>query len=123
MVTITHSAGVLVPKLVEGYVATREVRTVVHTILNSSSPVVSLRPPGLRSGSLRCLFPVQADAVSAFAVLSTPQVLTLHASEVPAVNMTFVVAGSRGSGELSIDLDDETRSVWWITVPFQEVAP
>jgi len=116
--TITHSAGVITPELVDGYEATREVRTVVHDIINRTNPDVTFRAPGPRSGSLRCLFPVQADAIAAYGVLSTPQVFTLTDPDVPAVGMSFIVAG----GDLTIALDDNTRGVWWVTAPFVEVA-
>lgn len=119
MTTITHSTGAITPELIDGYEAKREARTIVHPILNRSNPDITLRAPSLRSGEFRCLFPVQADAVAAFAVLSIPQVLTLNDADVPAVAMSFVVA----EGDLTIALDDETRDVWWVTVPFVEVTP
>lgn len=117
--SITHSFGSITPEVVDGYTASREARTVVHPILNRSDPDITLRATGLRTGSLSCVFKDQASAITAYGILSVAQVLTLTDPEVPAVDMSFVVA----EGDLEIALDDETREVWIVTVPFVEVSP
>lgn len=117
MTTITHAAGTIAPEVVNGYEATREVRTIVHTIMNRPDPDIAFRAPGRRRGILTCVFAVEADARDAYGVFSEPQLLALTDPDVPTVAMTFVVAG----GDLVIRLDDETRSVWLVDVPFQEV--
>lgn len=119
MTTITHSAGVIVPDVVDGYEASREARTIVHDIINRSNPDVTLRAPGLRRGNLSCVFAVEASAQAAYAVLGVPQVLTLVDVDRTSIGMSFVVAG----GDLTIGLDDETRDVWIVAVPFVEVLP
>lgn len=117
--TITHSTGTISPTVINGYEATREARSVVHQILNRSDPDVTLRAPGLRRGALKCVFATEAEAVSAFGVLSIPQVLVLNDSTAPSIGMSFVVA----DGDLHVTLDPETRVVWIVTVPFVEVSP
>ncbi|MEV8265965.1 hypothetical protein AB0P00_17645 [Microbacterium sp. NPDC077057] len=117
--SITHSTGTLTPELIDGYEAIRPTHTVVHDILNRPNPDITFRAPGLRRGQFRCLFPEQADALSAFAVLSIPQVFAITDPEVDAIDMSFIV----GEGDLSITLDEDTRDVWWITIPFVEVSP
>lgn len=117
--TITHSTGTILPTVVNGYEASRESRTIVHPILNRSNPDVTFRAPGLRRGSLVCVFATETAAVAAFAVLSVPQVLTLSDTSAPSVAMSFVVA----EGDLNVALDPETRVVWLVTVPFVEVLP
>lgn len=119
MTTISHSTGVIVPQVVDGYEAARELRTVVHDVINRSNPDVTLRGPGLRSGQLQLVFALEVDAVAAFAALSIPQVLTLTDPDRPSIGMQFVAAG----GDLTVGLDDETRDVWIVNVPFREVAP
>lgn len=119
--TITHAGGTITPELIDGYEATRDVRTIVHPILNRSNSDITLRAPGLQTGRFRCLFPAQADALAAYAALSVPQVLSIADPDVPAVNMSFVV-GPEGEA-FTINLDDDTRGVWWLTVPFVEVTP
>lgn len=117
--TITHSTGTIVPAVVNGYEASREAKTIVHGVLNRSNPDVTFRAPGLRVGQLRCIIATQADAITAFGILSLPQVFAITDPDTPAIGMSFVVAG----GDLTIELDDETQSVWIITVPFAEVLP
>lgn len=119
MTTITHSTGQIVPTIVDGYEARREVRNVIHPILGNESPSVTFRPAGLRRGSLRCVFADRVAAQAAFGVLATGQVFTLADADVPTLDMSFVV----DEGDLTIHLDDLTRSAWVVTVPFQEVAP
>lgn len=118
MTTITHASGSIVPTIVDGYEASREARTVVHSVLNRSAPDITFRAAGMRRGTLSCVFADQLEAVSAFGVLSIPQTFTLSDDDVPSVGMSFVVA----EGDLTIALDDETREVWVVTVPFVEVA-
>lgn len=117
--TITHGSGVITPRVIEGYEANREARTVVHDILNRANPDVTLRAPGLRRGSLKCVFATEAEAVAAFGVLGVPQILVLADDTVPSVGMSFVVA----EGDLAVMLDPETRVVWVVVVPFIEVTP
>lgn len=119
--SITHSTGTVTPELIDGYQATRPTRTIVHDIINRPHPDITFRPAGLRRGEFRCLFPDQADALSAYAALSIPQVLAISDPDVPAIDMSFIV-GPEGES-LAIELDDETRDAWWIVVPFVEVSP
>lgn len=118
MTTISHAGGVITPTIVDGYQARREARTIVHPIVNRSNPDVTLRAAGLRVGQLRCVFAVEAAAVDAFNVFAVPQVFALTDPD-RAIGMSFVVA----DGEIEIGLDDETRDVWVIVVPFVEVTP
>lgn len=118
MTTITHSSGVITPTVVEGYEAGRTPGTLLHKILGSESSAVTLRPVGMRKGTLRCVFATRVAAQTAFGILSVPQVLRLADADVPNVNMSFVVA----DGELTISLEPETRNVWIVAVPFHEVA-
>jgi len=119
MTTITHSTGAIIPTLVDGYEASIEARSIVHRILGRTDPDITARPAGLRSGTLSLVFASRAEAWAAVTVLREPQSLTLTDADVPEVGMSFVVA----NGALVPRLDDETRSVWILTVPFEEIAP
>ena len=118
MTTISHSSGVITPDQVDGYEPSIEVRSIVHTILGRPDPDITFRPAGMRTGTLPLVFGSRADAWAAVAVLRVPQVLTLADVDVPEVGMSFVVA----PGELRPVLDSETRAVWIVEVPYQEVA-
>lgn len=117
--SIVHSTGTITPDIVDGWRASREARTIVHTILGRAAPDVTFRPAGIRSGSLTCVFSVEADAAAAADVFAIPQVLTLTDADRPHLAMSFVVA----DGDIDVSLDDETRDVWIVTVPFREVNP
>lgn len=114
--TITHSGGTVTPDAVSGYDPAFEVRTIVHTILGRVDPDITFRPAALRSGSLPLEFASQADVWAAVAVLRVPQVLSLSNSDIPVMDMAFVVA----PGALRPELDS-TRTRWTLTVPYQEV--
>lgn len=117
--TIAHSTGILTPAVVDGWRMSREARTRVHTILGRSAPDVTLRPAGMRKGSLRCVFATEAAASAAVGVFAKPQVLTFADTDRPTLAGSFVVA----DGDIEFELDDTTRNVWVVTVPFQEVTP
>lgn len=115
--TITHLTGVLTPVSMEGWEAKAEARSLVHTILGRSDPDITIRPPGLRSGTLTLVFATAAQAQEARWTLLIPQVLTLANADVPEVAMTFWVAG----GEVSEAIGKAQE--WTIRAPFQEISP
>ena len=118
MDVIQHSAGAIVPQIIDGYQVTRDAHTIVHTVLGRVSPDVTLRDAGTRRGELSLVFEVEGVAHAAVGVLSSPQVLTLVTPDRPTLGMQFVVA----DGSLSVELDDETRDAWVVRVPFVEVT-
>jgi hypothetical protein len=105
------------PTALQNYRASREGRTLVHGVLNSAAPDVSFRPFGLRSGSLTFAFDSAATAHAFVNAAAMPQTLALAAPEVPGIDMSFVAAGD----DLDIEQDDSVSTVWYVTVPFQEV--
>lgn len=115
---ITHSTGVITPEVVNGFESERETRTIVHTIIGREDPDITLRPAGLRTGTLTLVFATGAQATAAEIVLSFPQLLALADPDVPEVAMSFVVP----PGRLAAKLDPESRRTWLLEVPFQEVA-
>src|SRR5690606_6363938 len=116
--TISNGTDTLTPELVDGWEAAREGRTLLHTILGSNSPAVTLRASAPRTGTLRIVVGTDPSlAADIEAMLSAGSLLTLASTERAAVNMTFVV-----SGEVTTSLDGDTRSVWLIEAEFQEVA-
>lgn len=117
MTTITHSAGTIIPEVVHGFTATRAPGTLVHTILGSPNPDVSLRPAAPRAGTLELVFATATDAVAAESVIVVPQVLTITDPDVSQIGMDFVVTG----GAIELELDPATVKVWLLRVPFLEV--
>lgn len=116
---ITFSGGEITPEVVNGFEASRAARSIVHTILGRADPDITLRPAGLRKGTLTLVFATGAAAASAEAALVVPRVFTLVDPDVPNVSMAFVVA----DGDVETSLDMDTQIVWIVRVPFQEVTP
>lgn len=117
--TITYSGGTLTPELVDGYQAARSSRNVEHVVLGRAGSDFTLRPAALRSGTLTLLFPLEADAAEALTALSAPEAFTLASDDRTTLDMEFVVVGSGAD----MALDDATRDVWIVSLPFQEVTP
>lgn len=117
--TITYSGGTLTPELVDGYQGAREARNVEHVILGRAGSDFTLRPAALRSGTLRLLFPLEADAAEALDALSAAETFALTTDERTTLDMEFVTVDAGAS----MELDNVTRRVWIVSVPFQEVTP
>jgi len=116
--TISDGTTTLTPQLQIGYVVSRRSRNVVHRILNSQAPAVSLRPGALRSGRHSLLFTDEATALAAVAMLASDRELTLEDTERPdVVNMTFVVPSG---GDVQLELDSVTRRNWVVQFDFEE---
>ena len=106
------------PVLVLGYEASRSVRTVVHDLIGGGIAVTHVEPRP-RSGILELLFETEATATACVTLHAADSSFEIVATDRPGIAMTYVVAG----GDLSIALDDETRELWVLRVPFQEIDP
>lgn len=113
--TISDGVDTITASVMDGYSATRPTRNVVHAILGSNAPAVSLREAGLRTGTAQLVFELQAVAEDAAAMLASGLQLTLADTDRANVGMTFVLAG-----DLTVELDSDTRSVWVVSFDFQE---
>lgn len=117
--TISRStdAETVTPELVlNAWESQDEPGTIVHPILGSEWPDVTLRPAQARTGTLRLLFATSADAESARVFHRAPAVF-LTASTLAWVPAAYVPAGPIHP------IQQETRTRWILEVPFQEVAP
>ena len=114
-ITRTSDSATTTPELVLGYTTERTSATEVHDLL-SGDIAVTLVKPRPRSGTLALLYPEEADAWAGFD-LHTEQADTFTLTEalVASVGMSYVALSA------SLELDDETRSVWVLSVEYQEV--
>lgn len=119
MPTITNGTDIITPVLVNGFTSSREARTVVHDILDRPAPDTSLRESGSRTGTLELLFTGEASAFAAETLHAGISVWSISDPDRPSIAMTYVVAG----GSVERELDDETRDLWLVRVPFREVTP
>jgi hypothetical protein len=111
------SSDIVVPILLTGYETTREAGGIVHRIANSNTNRATLRPAGPRSGTLELLVEDAAAAAVAAGRFSSANAWRVVDDETPEINMTFVITG----GDITTQLDDETRVRWLVRVPFEEV--
>lgn len=114
--TIFDGFTTITPNLITGWESTQESRTVVHQVIGKSSPDITLKPAGLRNGTLELVFFSSASAVSARAFLSQARKFILATDESWLTEMHFVVSGS-----LSWTLDEQTQKAWIVSFEFQEV--
>lgn len=114
--TITYTGGSITPTLVLGYEARRENRNVIHELLDSPDPAVTLRPAGRLTGTLALFFTTHAAAVAADTAHKAARIFTFKDTDLPAANMRYVTTGTT-----SIVLDNG-RKRWTVSVPYQEIA-
>lgn len=116
MTTLSDGTTTIEPILVTGWQTSRPARAVVHTIIDRPEPEVTLREAGLRVGVFELLFATLAEAAAAEALHTQAVSFTLTDDTVGTLD--YVVAG----GDIDVELDDATRSLWLVRVPFQEVS-
>lgn len=112
---ITTSTGLIAPILITYYTVNRAIRNVVHPILGSSVPDISLRKTVLRSGEMTLLMQDHDRAIRAMTLLTTSPLLALTSDD-PTASMTFALA----PGDLKLTPDEDYRR-FLLVVPFQEV--
>ncbi|CAO1650539.1 hypothetical protein NYA9BBAC_00907 [Salinibacterium sp. NYA9b] len=115
--TISAFGYSITPELVDGYKSSRESRNVIHTILGTNTPAVTLRTAGLRTGTLTALFKTLAEAQVLENALLAGAVLTFADTDNDGLLMDFVV-----DGEISVELEDDGRALWLVEFDYQEVS-
>ncbi|WNM25245.1 hypothetical protein [Demequina capsici] len=115
--TVTDGVTTLTPILVTGWSSTRLARNVLHDIVGTEWPEVTLRPAAPRSGTLQLLCATLADGVAMEAFHAQAKVLTLADPESAPLGMNYVA-----SGRIDLDIDEDTRDKWIVSVEFKEVA-
>lgn len=113
---ITHAGGVIAPLAVSEYSVDQQSGNVVHDVLGRPDPDITLRPTGLRVGTLTLTFANAVAADDARTQHATGSVFTLTSDDVAVVSMTYVLTDKLGTMR-------GAAGEWTITVDFQEVAP
>lgn len=121
MTTTIHGTETSVtPDLVLELRWSRQTRTVVHTVLGDAEPDVTMRPLGLRTGTLQCFIESRMQVRALEDLLATGEVLSITSDDDELLDqLAFVVAG----GEVISELDPQTLTRTIVTVPYQEVTP
>jgi len=99
------------------YEARAQSRSIVHDLIGGGI-AVSLVAPRPRAGVLDLLFETESDADAAFRLHFQETTFSLVESDHPSLGMTYVV-----DGDLSIALDEQTLTVWIVSVSYQEIIP
>lgn len=100
---------------VSSYDASSEVRNQIHPIVSRADVEATLRPAGLRTGSMLLRFTSRAAAHRAAAAHREVGVWTYTDELIPEASMSYVAQGS-----IRITLDD-SRKWWAVAIGFQEV--
>lgn len=116
-VTITDGVSTSTPFTMQGYSSTRVSQNVFHPVIGRADDDVTLRPAGLRSGTVTFLFDNEADAAACGTLHAGAAILTLADDELATVGMTYVVSGNTVQ-----TLNNDTLTVWLVAADFQEVS-
>lgn len=115
-ITRVSDSETTTPDLVLGYESARQSRNIIHELIEGIAATLVAANP--RSGDLHLFYTAEADAWAALELHSTADVFTLTDTDIPAIGMSYVLAGNVG-----IALDGATRAQWAVTVPYQEIEP
>lgn len=115
MYTVTDGTTSLSPTLVLDYSTVRPARSLVHEVLGSPSPDITLRPMGTREGVLSLFCLTRADATAIELLHTEPRPLTFIDPD--AAPMRYVVHGTVTVTYLA----DADR--WRVDASFREVTP
>jgi len=118
MTTISNGAVSATPRLVVGLSTIRRGRNVVKDLVGTEEVAVDLRTAGKRSGTIVYLFESQADGVAAEQLHAAAAKITLTEPLWPSGGMAYVV-----DGDIALELDEDTQTVYLLAVDFREVAP
>lgn len=113
-----NGAGTTTPMTVlSPYATSLQSRNVIHDLIGGGI-AVSLVRPRPRSGQIALMYDTEADAYACVALHEQETTFTLTEPDVPNVSMTYVI-----DGDVTVELDEDTLTVWTVTVGFQEVEP
>jgi len=117
-ITITCGESSVSPTLVLGYRSTRPARNLVHSIIDRADPDVTLKPAGLRTGTMQLFHLTLATALACEALHALEGVCTLEDTDLPELDMSYIAAG-----DITLELDPDTRKRWVVSLEYQEVTP
>lgn len=104
------------PLLVTTYSATSTTRHLVHQVLGSASPDVTLQAAGPRTGSIAALFDTERGATILFQMLQGVDILSFSDDDSYFSNMTFIA-----NGTITIAPDGQNAAYWVVAFDFLEV--
>lgn len=119
--TITRGNVVITPTAVTSVRSERESRNVVHSIIGRDADDVTLRPAGLRTGTLELVWhstnTAETDSEAAELAHAEGGVFTIVAPERASLSFTYV---TDQSGRITRELNAELGS-WTVRIDYREV--
>ena len=116
--TLTYSSVTITPELVLEWQQARDSLNLEHPLIGGGRDITHT-PPGLRSGTLRLLFITEPEVLDAEYLHRTAPYIDLASDDRAIANMRYVL---QEGGQLGVQLDDDTRNVWTLTVDYREVT-
>jgi len=116
MPTTISKAPASIQPLASRVESKRESKNITHDIIGRTDVDVTFGGASLRTGTVEMLFSNHTAARAAEAFLAVPGVFTLADSELPGLNMRFVVSGAI---EVAVW---ETITHWTVKFDFTEVV-
>ncbi|AOX46704.1 hypothetical protein [Microbacterium sp. BH-3-3-3] len=116
---ITVGDATIAPQQVMSITSEQASGTIIHPILGRAYPDVTIRPAGLRTGTIEMGFygpNSEAESATARALIAAGGIFTIASEERATLSMTCVA-----SGRISLTLEDVTRDAWVLAVDYQEV--
>lgn len=116
--TISNSDGTVViqPQVATLTGNTVPTQTQFHAVIGRSYPDITVRDLGMATGTIEMVFADEGDSLDAFEALRSADFWNYSDSDVESIDLNFVLSGS-----LSRNLDPQTRSVWLVSLGYQEV--
>lgn len=117
---ISSGAGVIEPQIVLNITSDQTSGNIVHPILGRANPDVTIRPAGLRTGSIEMGFAgdtAEADSEAARSLHATGGVFVVTSDDRSTLEMFYIV-----SGRIVRELEDGSRDAWIVRVDYQEVT-
>jgi hypothetical protein len=114
---LPDASAVTRPLLVLGYETSWAAGNIVHNIIGTTLPAVTLRAAGYRTGTLSLLYSDEALAQAAVQLHRKAARFSLTDTDRPSINMTYVASGS-----ISLRLDPETLTIWVLEIDYTEVS-
>jgi hypothetical protein len=119
MTTTINGSGAHAPILVTGYKTIRQSRNIVHELTGTEDSAITLRPAGLRTGTLTALCATATDALALEDDLAAAHSLDFATDDQAGLDMTFVLDAG---GVITTELDPQTRKVWTVSFDFREIT-
>ncbi|WP_144797699.1 hypothetical protein [Microbacterium paludicola] len=117
MNTITYDTDTVTPSQIDGWEESFDSGNVLHPLMLGGVEVTHA-PHGPRRFTLKLVFRVEADAIACAQLHRSAPYLDLESDERALPNCRYVLADD---GKVTIELDNETRNVWLVTVDAVEV--